>query len=317
MAAYPPLISTERAAQNRQLSSLNTSNPAYLSSLIQAATDSVRRYCAGRIFNLSSFTEYYSVGIRKTETPLVLLRQIPIKSISRVGLMSRALQIQNSNTTVYSRANVSTTDLGLVITTVASGTTATINLYYGTYPTIAQLAAAINGLGNGWSASVQSGQTGSFNTWSSADLKPVQGAVSTFLGGAYLELPQDAAITSCGPWGFEGDNQYQGSWTMSGPGWRLDPETGEMWFVTRRGALNLRVDYIAGFDEVPESVQEATVLTAVSTWRAGLINPAIKSEHSSDYGYEINDKLTAIPKAAMDLLAPYRDFAMYSTRGSG
>ena len=311
---YANLVSPERCVQNNQLAFLNTTSPTYLSSLITAASNAVRRYCVERVFTLENFTDYYTVGIKKKETPMLMLRQFPVKSISRVGLMIRALNVQNSGSTGLARANVSTTDLGLVLTAVNNAVTSVVNLYYGTYPTILQLANAIIAAGNGWSASVQSGVNGNFNNWASADLKPIQGAVSTFQGGTYLELPQDLAVLQTGPYGFDGDDSYEGTWGMNGPGWRLDPETGEMWFNCRRGALTLRVDYIAGFDQVPQDVQEATVMTAISIWSAGKIDPMIKSEGAEDYNYTLKDDVYPIPTAAMKMLNVYRDYARYSLR---
>ena len=78
----PDLITISRAAQNPTLASLNATNPAYLASLVTAASDSIRREC-GREFILAAFTEYHSGGIYIRE-PL-RLRQYPVAEITRRG----------------------------------------------------------------------------------------------------------------------------------------------------------------------------------------------------------------------------------------
>src|SRR5882724_10381469 len=101
------LITPSRAGQNPALAQLASTGPAYLASLISAASDAIRRTC-GRDFTLGSYTEYHNGGIYVRE-PL-RLRQFPVVEITRVaaGPMP-ALLVQNGDANTNQRATVETT----------------------------------------------------------------------------------------------------------------------------------------------------------------------------------------------------------------
>ena len=287
--AIKNLVSQQRAVQNSSLAALNATNPAYLSSLIASASDSICRYCA-RDFTLQNYQHYYSISVLQREVP-ILLRQYPVQSVSRVGLATQAVQIQNSSNSTNQRANVSTDSTACTLYTIASAVPTTTVLTYAANPTINALANAIAGVGNGWSANVQQGPNGSYGNWPSADLKPQQGAVSAFLGGAWLELYEDVSVAT-GPFATTGQWEWgdgSSDWSMSGPGWRLQPDTGEMYIRVRRGSLNLRIDYTAGYQTVPESVQEACVQLIQWTYQNSQVNSALKSAKIEQYAYTLSD----------------------------
>lgn len=284
-----PLITIQRACQNSVLNALNASNPAYLVSLLAAASDSICRYTA-RDFTFQSYSEYRDVGVLQRGVP-ILLRQFPIGNVTRVALANSAIQVQNSSNTTNQRATVATSETACTLFTVASAMSTTTVLPYAQYPTLNALGNAITAVGNGWSINIQSGANGSYGPWPSADLKPLQGAVSAFLGGCWLELYEDVSIAT-GP--FAGTGQWEdgngwGDWSMCGPGWRLQGETGEMYFKCRRGSLILRIDYTAGYQTVPESVQEACVQLIQWTYQNSTVNLALKSARIEQYGYTLGD----------------------------
>lgn len=279
------LITNARAIQNSALNALNTSNPSYLASLIDAASDAICRYCA-RDFTDTLYTDYYDVGVIQRAVP-ILLRQYPIIAVSRVALASRALQIQNANS-ANQRATIQTTSTGLNLFTMASAVPTTVTLPYATYPTIQSLANAVTAAGNGWSATIWSGANGSYALWPSADLKVLQGAVSAFFGGAYLELYEDTySGSSIGDWWDEGEGPS--TYSASGPGWRLQSDTGEMYFKCRRGSLNLRIDYEAGYAVIPPSVQEACVQLVEWWYQNSGLNLALKSAKLGDASFTAAD----------------------------
>ncbi|HSZ56651.1 MAG TPA: hypothetical protein VK797_13370, partial [Tepidisphaeraceae bacterium] len=178
----PDLITSSRATQNATLAALNTTNPAYLSSLITAASDAVRG-ATHRDFSQNSYTEYYSGGIYIRE-PL-RLRQFPVIEITRVAANPRpALLVQNLDSGTNQRATVETTSTSVRLFRIAGASPTTLDLPFATYPTIASMAGAVNALGNGWSAQV----IDQFANWPSADLKPLQGAATALYGGRQLEL---------------------------------------------------------------------------------------------------------------------------------
>lgn len=301
--SLPDLITSSRAAQNATLASLNSSNPAYLSSLITAASDSIRRVC-NRDFSQATYTEYYSGGIYIRE-PL-RLRQFPVLEITRVATNPRpALQVQNVDSGTNQRATVETTTTALRLFRIASATPVTNDLAYATYPTISSMAAAVNALGAGWSAQT----IDQFANWPVADLKPLQGAVTALFGGRQLELYTEdlqpfVTWPPGDPWGEEAGYQ-------SFSGWRLDDETGELYGRFPRGQLNVRIDYSAGFATIPQAIQEACVQLVADLYNAGLVNTTLKKARLGSGSFELKDQTqTAVLSGKVSmLLAPYVDYS--------
>lgn len=287
-----PLISIPRAVQSPKLAALNVTSPALLSSLITGASESVRRYCC-RDFTQQAYEEYQTVGVVQKGVP-ILVRQPPIASISRIGMANRALLITNNNNQVNQRATVATDSLGMTLTTVASAVTTTTVLPYATYPTLQQLIAGIISVGNGWTAIIQNSMNGqSYNLWASTNLKPLQGAATCFVTGQYLEVYEDISTGYTGLAGMGGswgDDSWGGSnWNFQGPGWRCQSETGEIYFYPRRGSLVLRIDYIGGFSEVPQSIQQACSDLVLWTYQSTNRDMFLQSASLGDASYTLKD----------------------------
>jgi hypothetical protein len=297
----PDLITTSRATQHAALSTLNTTNPSYLASLITTASDLIRR-TTHRDFTQTTYTEYHSGGIYVRE-PL-RLRQFPVLQISRVAMSPRpALLIQNTDPVTNQRATAETTPTSLRLTRVASAITTTTDLPFTTYPTLTNLATAINSTGSGWTATVLN----SFTNYPSADLRPLQGAATALQLGTTLELyTEDCPAFSHWP---PGDCDY----TTSSPtfGWRLDDETGELHAHFPRGRLNIRIDYTAGFATIPQAVQEACVQLVLDLYNAGLVNNTLKKATLGTGSFELKEQSTTAVlsgKVSM-LLSPYVDYS--------
>jgi len=296
----PDLITPSRAAQNPALAQLASSGPAYLASLISAASEAVRRAC-GRDFTLGSYTEYHSGGIYVRQ-PL-RLRQFPVVEITRVASGPRpALLVQNVDANTNQRATVETTSTGLRLVRVASAVATTADLLFTNYPTLASLAAAVNAMANGWSATVRA----NFANWPSADLKPLQGALSALNGSRDLEIYTESISSLSGvPFADEFNFDSPGS------GWRLDDETGELYAHFPRGQLNIRIDYRAGFATIPQPVQEATVQLVQDLYQAGLVNNTLKKATLGASTVELKDTTATsqMSSKVQLLLAPYVDHA--------
>jgi hypothetical protein len=288
------LITSARAAQNATLAALGTSNPSYLASLITAASDLIRRRCS-RDFVQNTYSEYHSGGIFIGE-PL-RLRQFPILEITRVaGCPLPALCVINTDTATNQRATVETTATGLTLFRMASGTATTTSLASSTYPTVGQIATAINALGSGWSATPQA-QTlgGDFSRWPTNDFKPLQGATSAFLGGAFLEMyTEDVQPFLSSSFCSAGDDDcgYCGNWSSAG--WRLDDQTGELFGRFPRGRLNIRIDYSAGFATIPQPLQEATVQLTQDLYQASLVNSTLKKATLGSASFELKSASSAV-----------------------
>jgi hypothetical protein len=300
----PDLITQSRATQNATLAGVNGTSASYLASLITAASDAVRGACH-RDFSQTSYCEYYSGGIYIRE-PL-RLRQFPVVEITRIATDPRAaLLVQNVDGGTNQRATVETTPTALRLVRVASAVVTTTDLAFTTYPTLAQLAAAVNALGNAWSAQV----IDAFANWPSADLKPLQGAATALYGGRQLELYSEdlqpfATWPPGDPWGEEASGAQAFS------GWRLDDETGEIYGRFPRGQLNVRIDYTAGFDTIPQPVQEACVQLVLDLYNAGLVNSTLKKATLGGGSFELKDQAsTAVLSGKVSLLlAPYVDYS--------
>jgi hypothetical protein len=299
----PDLITSSRATQNTTLAALNSTNPAYLASLITAASDAVRG-ATHRDFSQNSYSEYYSGGIYIRE-PL-RLRQFPVIEITRVAANPRAaLLVQNVDAGTNQRATVETTATALRLVRVASATPVSVDLLFATYPTIVGLAGAVNALGNGWSAQV----IDQFANWPSTDLKPLQGAATALYGGRQLELyTEDIQPFLSWPvgdlWGEEWGSQ-------SPAGWRLDDQTGELFGRFPRGQLNIRIDYVAGFATIPQAIQEACVQLVTDLYNAGLVNNTLKKATLGAGSFELKDQTsTAVLSGKVSmLLAPFVDYS--------
>ncbi|HEX4794947.1 MAG TPA: hypothetical protein VH370_14195 [Humisphaera sp.] len=297
----PDLITQSRAAQNSALAQLAVSGPAYLASLISAAGDAIRR-ATGRDFALGSYTEYHNGGIYIRE-PL-RLRQFPVVQITRVAASPRgALLVQNIDAVTNQRATVETTSSGLRLVRVASAVATTLDLLYTDHPTIASTASAINAIGSGWSATIRDG----FDRWPTADLRPLQGAMSVLNDWRDLEIYTESIGQLAGlPFMPNGSDE-----ASSAIGWRLDDETGELYGRLPRGWLNIRIDYRAGFATIPQAVQEACVQLAADLYQAGLVNNSLKKATLGASSVELKDS-TSTPQLSAKvrlLLAPYVDYA--------
>ncbi len=305
----PDLITNSRAIQNATLSALNTSNPSYLASLITAASDAIRRACQ-RDFVQTTYTEYCSGSDNPGALEPLRLRQYPVLEITRVASNPLpALLIANSDSSTNQRATAETTQTAVQLVRVASAIPTTVALNYADYPTVGQLASAINALGNGWSASVQTQTiTGDFSKWPTADFRPLQGALTAMLGGAYLEIYTEDVepflLGTCYPAGiFDG----------LGPrfGWRLDDETGELFARFPRGRLNIRIDYTAGYAIVPQAIQEACVQLTQDLYQAGLVNSTLKKATLGSSSIEVQSQSStaSLYGKVQLLIAPYVDYS--------
>ena len=213
--------------------------------------------------------------------------------------------MQNVDALANQRATVETTATALRLVRIASAVLSTADLLFTAYPTIATLAAAVNALGNGWSATVR----GNYGNWPSADFKPLQGAVSVLNGGRDLELYSEAvAPLAAGPYS-TGEAEWDGFECAAG--WRLDEETGEIFGRFPRGQLNIRIDYKAGFATVPQAVQEACVQLVQDLYQAALVNNTLQKSTLGASSVTLKNTSTApqlSPKVQL-LLAPYTDYA--------
>ena len=310
--AAKDLITLARAYQDLQgVSSVDS----LLSTLITAASDAIEKYCR-RDFVQTAYDELYSGNGQRQ----LLLRQYPIVSVQSVRY--RPVTVLKITNTVAAnvQARVSVTSTGLTLVRVNAGvkTTDTSVTFAGNV-TISAVAAAVNALGNGWSAQYV-GDATNYGGWPSADLYwppnfPTFGASTGGQGalqcvaGSFAELKMHTYEMA----GYQWDSR----------GWLLraipytDPELLHpedlVWPV---GVNNLRVQYTAGYATVPEAVQEAC-----AQWVAGLYfqasrDPLLTNQLTSG---GTASAWKSVPGAPPDhvatLLAPYRRYTIATDQG--
>lgn len=273
------LITNSRAIQNSKLTALNTTNPTYLASLITTASNAIEKACK-RTFASTSYREYLS-GERYPFDSLKL-KQFPVISVERVATTPKTvLRITNTTPSTNQRATVASSSTGLTLVRVASGSSSSSTLAFGTYVTVTALADAINALGNGWSAAADSGYT----LFPSADIRPLQGAASAVSGsGVELEMCVED-LTS----------------------WRLDDAAGIIWGTFPRGRLNIQVDYTAGFATIPQQIQQACVALTQHLYELDSIDAGVISRSIGPYSQSFSADAGGMPPMVKDLIAPYVD----------
>src|SRR5581483_919483 len=148
--------------------------------------------------------------------------------------------------------------------------------------TLSAVAAAVNALGNGWSATAAS----EHGSRAASDLRPIQGALNAKDQAAELLLHTEELA----------DYQVDGprGWLIRPGGWRV-------------GTRNYRVGYTAGYETVPEDVQEACAEWVAALFYqtkrdSGLFQDAMPSVVSRTSALSAH----GMPPQVKVLLAPYR-----------
>ncbi len=160
--------------------------------LVEDVTDAINSYCR-RVLPLTIHDERRPISRER----VVRLKQYPVVTVARVCTgLTVGLTVANSTLTrptikltpSTDASDPAATPVSLKLDGYSSGVAAsTATLTFATYKTLSTLAAAINALGSGWSASLNSTDYANLN---SADLNPdwgMKGAGST--GGSYSGAP--------------------------------------------------------------------------------------------------------------------------------
>jgi hypothetical protein len=313
--ATKDLITLARAYQATQ-GYLTSGQDSLLGTLITVASDAIEKCCRRRFVSTSYDELYNGNGDRR-----LLLRQYPVQSVQSVRYRPvTVLKITNTvAANVQARVTVLSTGLQLVGVAAGVKTTVTAGLTFAGNATLTALAAAVNAVGNGWSAQVV-GDSTNYGSWPSADLyvpasygdtlegsgtMQSQGALSTVAGsgaGSFAELKMHTYELQ----GFQWDAR----------GWLLraipytDPELlhpEDLVFPT--GISNFRVQYTAGYAAIPEAVQEAcarwvAILYNITTRDPLLANQTIAGVSTQAWDKGVPDH--EVPAQIRPLLAPYR-----------
>jgi hypothetical protein len=311
--AAKDLITLARAKQDIQAIT-DTSQDALLSTLITAVSDAIEKYCRRRFVSTARDELYNGTGDRR-----LLLREYPVQSVQSVRYRPvTVLKVQNVNTGLNQRATVAVTSTGLVLTTVASGVTATVTLTFAANPTLQGLANAINALSADWNAQAVGLSTGDYGLFPSADL---------YVPPSYGDGTQSQGALTCrGTFAELKLHTYELQGYQWDPrGWLLraipytDPELLHpedlIWPV---GIDNLRVQYTAGYSTVPEAVQEAAARWVSLAYYQTLRDPALQAQRVTGAGAFTWHPATPDgepPVTVRVLLAPYRRYSIGTNQG--
>jgi hypothetical protein len=271
------LITRARALYNLNNRTTTTDEDNTLDALIAAVSRGIENHC-WRTFTATSYDELYPGQDRRE----LLLRNYPIVKIERVAHgLTPVLRVSNTSAT-NQRATVKVTATGLELVRVASGVASTSTILFADQATLTALASAITALGNGWSGAVVDA---SFNLLASADLRALQGAYAAKDVAAELKM-HTLELSN-----FEADAEL-GTLTRTG-GW---PGGLHQW----------RVIYQAGYNAIPDDVQEACAQwVALLFWQTkrdpGLASEAIPATVS-------RAPVRDMPFNVKLLLAPYRNW---------
>lgn len=235
---------------------------AIMEASIDRASAMVERYC-GRRFSSQRFVEEYETF----GAGVVRLKQAPVISCRFVGVGSQSMMTVRSAVGSDAVSSVSVTDTGVDLYRMTSAGVATAtSLTFATYPTVALMAAAIDGTAGFDASSLLDGPSQYLRRVVGRELRN-----ST----AYLESPTDSVFD-----------------------YILDVETGVLSGPTIRGTI--LVDYTAGFATVPYDVAQAVLQVASRLYRERLRDPGVGSESLGGYSYsrradaEVQDEMRSM-----------------------
>lgn len=263
------IISKERALYSLNNRELDQDDTTILQATVDASSTFVQKYCA-KDFVLQTYTEItQGTGFGHS----LFLKQCPVYAITRIAIDPEGvLKIRNTSTS-NQIATAATTSTGLSLARIASGTqTVDATVLWASYATVALAEAAVDALGNGWDADVPNS---TYDNWPSSLLYEKQGPFGC-ANSEYVELKLHT--------------------TVLGDEYDLNAQTGELsrdssWPTRSRGVY---VKYEAGYESIPEDVQEACAELAAALFLQTKRDPALIMERTADYTYQTHSVLASL-----------------------
>lgn len=243
------------------LKGVKDSDHTLISELIICASQVVDRYC-DRIFAQTT----YDILVDGSGERTLRLPYFPLLDVTAVrSNPTDAVSITNTSTSQVATVNVNAT--GIVLTSISSAVTTTTTLLYATYPTLTLLVAAINAV-SGWSALVSSGFD---SNWASADLAIRDVSLGALNQSVVLKIHKDYA------------NDYK-TYLDSG---MLYSSSG-----FSSGFENFRIQFSAGFNPIPNDLQQVVVELVSIMYKSIVINPNLVSQTLDMFSYQVNTDTT-------------------------
>ena len=308
------LITLTYAEQALSRFRLSRAERDFLPSIIQAASDGVRKWCGQRDFTRTTYAEEHVAELNG----YIALRQYPCNSIGRIRGYPQTVLTARADNSVNQQAwiNYPTTGdwasgnltfTGIVLNTVASGVTTATPLLFATYPTIGALASAIAAVSS-WSSYT----TPVYALYPTTDLSPpggvtAQGAMDES-GVEFRAYTEDLALCRV-------DNKSGMVWvgrrrvgTAYGPRWGEDYEVLEDLGGGPVGRV--QVTYDAGFATIPSPLQMATAELVKAIVERLRTDHQLMSESIGGQGnrfYQVaSDLVGFLPKPVLQAISLYR-----------
>jgi hypothetical protein len=279
---------------------------------LRVASNIVRRICYRR-FTRGTYTQYAI----PSQEGAVRLDEFPVNQVLRVSRKLRDAVLISADPSTFQTAyvNFSVEDgaysdprnlvyTGLNLASASNGVPSTTSLPFASMATLQDLADAVNAV-PGWKASA-----GGYAAWPIGELyRDAAGRGALSDGAKFQVFSEDATpqrVDRATGFLCMGYGRFAGGFGPRwGPAWSQYDDQG---FDGPNDVV--RVVYDAGFTDVPDAIQDATMQTARLVMDRMLIDYTLKSESIGAYRYELNDKLlgVSIPEAIRGTLALYTGY---------
>lgn len=269
------LINLQRALQ--QTPDAQECNYPAINNMIAAASEVIEARCR-RTFAQATYDELHDF---QQWTPYLYVNNPPIASVEYVRWgLTPALQIQFNDTNNNTQAaTVEVTSTGITLRKLFNNSTTTNTFTFAAYPTFGVLLTAIN-LVSGWQAT----QSSNFQYWQTSDL-------TSNVYGTYSA--RNATVCLNVYW------QYFNYF-------KTNSELGEIHSPGGfgKGYQTYRVKYVGGYEEIPDSIQQACAELVQVMYKSTTANPLMQSETLDKYSYTKAattgfDQLSAASKLAI------------------
>jgi len=226
----------DHAAARIITSDVAAGDPTAIVDVIHDSVEDFVKYYCRRIFDSTTYSKEKYDG---TGYNILHLKNYPVTALTRVAIGTSDV-IRITNTSKYTRASVSVTSTGIILSKDGSDDS---TILFANYATISLVVAAINAIGSGWSAEVTSS---TYNSFASSELITKFGLNCIQNNYVNLKIPYEGAEDY-----FDVDENYGIVINNS----RSFP----------KGKQNIFVDYTAGYSTMPDDLQLA-VKILVKFW---------------------------------------------------
>lgn len=230
----------------------------------------IKNYCK-RDFELTDYNEWYN----GTGSKYLFLKQYPLVTLDRVSV-AKVDVITVENDEALNQASISVTETGLRL---VKDSLADTSITFSDSTNLSAIVTAINAKGDGWSASLVNSDYG---TIPSSELCPVYGrSVQT---KCYLQVPD------------EGISDFH-----------LYPDEGYIVYPSKfpSGIKNVRVDYRAGYESIPEDLKLAVLVSIKHVFQRKIEETfGVQSFRTGELSATLISDL--VPKEAKEVFNYYR-----------